>query len=365
MNWALFIPCLITLFVSWVLSYVVREASKRWGALDRPSEHKQHRDPTPTMGGLAVFFSFLLGLLWRGWPSAPLQTVLLASFLIVLVGVIDDTRGVNAVIKLGVLGLATVVLIQGGILFRFGHGAPVDWTITFLWIGFVSSAFNGIDNSDGSAAGVASIAAGFAFLVAWSTWQRDLALIGVHLAAACLGFLAFNFPRPRATLFLGDTGSFFLGFCLSAMILLGQQGTSGLASPTVVLALIGFPVLDFCFILIVRGLNGHYRKWSDPITMCARDHVFHRLVARGLTPREAVLLIYAIGVLFGAAAVAMSASAEGTRLQEFSLIWAVVLGFAFWLARTQLTSDVYEHVHKLSPVPSAPTPIIEASPLAV
>ena len=345
MTWQLSIALLCDFFSSIGLSWLIRSLAHKAGALDRPSEHKQHREPIPTMGGVAVFLSFVLGIALRGWPPSPtLMAVLLGSLPIVVVGFLDDVRGVNAVIKLGVLGLATGVLIHGGIQLHLGFGAPIDYLATFLWMGFISSAFNGIDNADGSAAGVAAICSFFTFAIAWASWQQDLALVAAGLMLSCLGFLLFNFPRPQATLFLGDTGSFFLGFSLGAMLIMGEWGTTIASSAATALALIAYPILDFLFILVVRGLDGRYQTLTDPITMCARDHSYHRLVAWGLRPREAILAIYAVSVLFGSVAVGMASARPLVVVGIFSGLAVLSLVLSWLLTRVTLSRDVYSHL---------------------
>jgi UDP-GlcNAc:undecaprenyl-phosphate GlcNAc-1-phosphate transferase len=337
-------PLLCGLFLSFGLSFLVREMAKKIGALDRPSDHKQHRDPTPTMGGVAVFLAFAISLMLNGWPSKDLTTILLASLPIVFVGILDDVRGVNAVVKLGILALSTFLLVHGGIVLRLQCGPMVDGLATFLWIGFISSAFNGIDNADGSAAGVAAICSLCTFVIAWITWQHSLAILAAHLTMACLGFLVFNFPAPTATLFLGDTGSFFLGFVLAAMLILGHWGQASASSASLAIALIAFPIFDFSLILVLRGFAGKYRKLSDPITMCARDHTHHRLVAWGLRPREAVLMIYAIAALYGSVAVAMVDLRVDQVLEISGGLTLVSVALLFAFSRIGLPNDVYSHL---------------------
>lgn len=137
------------------------------------------------------------------------------------------------------------------------------------------------------------------FAISWVTWQHDLAVVSLVLAAACIGFLVFNYPHPRASIFLGDSGSLFLGFGLSVLAILGQWSEIGWKSAVIGFALVLVPLADFCFILISRGLDGRYRRWDDPIKMCARDHTFHRLRAIGLGPQAALWLMYAIASLYG------------------------------------------------------------------
>lgn len=325
------------LVTSLALTGLVRWLAGRLGLLDRPGAHKQHAEATPTLGGLGVFGGFLAAVLGAGLLHAGVRAFLLGGLFIVVVGLLDDVRGVSANIKLGALAAATALLMGGGVyLHAFALPAPLAFLLTFLWMGLVSSAFNGVDNADGAASGLAALSSFFAFCIAWSTFQPDLALVALALGAACAGFLWWNFPRPRARIFLGDSGSFFLGFSLAAMVVLGQWAGSSLKAILMGVTLLAVPLFDFGMILISRGLHGKYRTWTDPITMCARDHTHHRLVALGLSGREALLAMYAAAVLTGSCAVAMAWLGLSQALLVFSALVLLGLGVALWLDRAPL-----------------------------
>lgn len=322
------------------LTWLVRTAAHRMNLMDRPGEHKQHGSPVPTMGGLGVFGGFLLALLAGNLLSPAVQALLVAGGFIVLIGLLDDLRGVNANLKLAALALATAVLMAGGVQLRvLGLSLLPAFVLTFLWFGLVSSAFNGVDNADGAASGLAALSSFFAFCIAWATWQGDLARVALALGGACAGFLWLNFPRPRATIFLGDSGSFFIGFCLAAMIVLGEWSGSGLKAILVGLTLLAVPLFDFTLILVLRGLHGKYRRLTDPITMCARDHTFHRLVALGLKNREALLVMYLAAILTGSCAVAMVGMGRDQALALFAGLAVLLVGAAAWLNRAPLPEE--------------------------
>ncbi len=338
--WPMFRVLLAGFAASLILTGLVREISRRLDLMDRPGAHKQHLEATPTLGGLGVFGGFTVSLLAAGLLSSGVQAFLLGGFFIVLVGLLDDMRGVSANVKLGALAAATALLMEGGVYLRaFALPLPLAFVLTFLWMGLVSSAFNGVDNADGAASGLAGISALFAFSIAWATYQKDLALVALALGAACAGFLWWNYPRPRARIFLGDSGSFFIGFSLAAMIVLGEWAGSGLKAILMGVTLLAVPLFDFGMILVSRGLHGKYRTWTDPITMCARDHTHHRLVAMGLSGREALLVMYLLAVLTGSCAVAMA----NLGLQQASMVFGgllfLALVFALWLDRAPLQED--------------------------
>jgi len=293
-------PFVLTICASVGLTYVVRNLTRSMGLLDRPGQHKQHAAPTPTLGGLPVFIAFSLGAWLSGPLSSNLVTLLAASLLLVSVGVVDDIWGVRAKLKLTALFFSVFLLWREGIhLDAFGLVGFASLSLTFLWIGLVSSAFNGVDNADGAAAGLAVISAAATFWISWQTWQHDLAVVSLILAGACIGFLVFNFPMPVATIFLGDSGSLFLGFGLASITVLGEWSVVGWKAACVAVLLVFVPLFDFLFILISRGLDGRYRTWEDPIKMCGRDHLSHRLRYLGFSPRQVLVVLYGLSVAAG------------------------------------------------------------------
>lgn len=325
-----------------LLTFIVRHFSRRTGVVDVPGAHKQHASPTATLGGLAVYGAFLAGILARGAPSPKLHTILLAGTFLVMVGTLDDLRGVSAKVKLACLALAALVLENGGITF-WSTSTPgfLSYLCTFLWVGLIASAFNGVDNADGAASGLAAVAGVSTFAIAWVTWQRDLALVSLTLSAACLGFLCYNYPLPRASIFLGDSGSLFLGFILAAMLLLGRWGETSLHSVMAASLVIAVPLFDFAFILIVRGLQGKYRRWSDPITMCARDHTYHRLIVGGLRPRQALALMHGTGIATGFLAYFVLKIPLPAATAVFAFVCLLFSAIGAGLARIHLP-EVYE-----------------------
>ncbi|MHB2020246.1 MAG: glycosyltransferase family 4 protein [Candidatus Xenobia bacterium] len=300
-------PIVAVLLVAWlfadVLTGLVRRVATRLGALDRPGGHKQHTTPTPTLGGVAVAVGFIAALYVAMRPDPVLHTMLWTAACLVLVGVVDDLMGVSALVKLGVLGALSACLVHAGITLEPSWPVWAGGLLTFLWIGFVSSAFNGVDNSDGAAGGLAVVVSGTVFAIAWASWQMDLAIVAAGTLGACLGFLRHNFNPAK--IFLGDSGSFFLGYIISSLLVLGKWSNDPVKAALVAIAILGVPLFDFMLILVFRGLDGKYKTLIDPIVMCARDHTAHRLMALGLSVREAVLVLYLAGVLCSAVALQM------------------------------------------------------------
>lgn len=341
------LPFVATLLVSALGTWLVREMARRFGLLDRPGAHKQHEVPTPAMGGVAVYVAFAVGIALSGPVNEHLRLILLSSGLLVGVGVLDDLRGISANLKLAALAVASYLLFQGGIcLDTFGLPGPLALLLTFLWLGLVSSAFNGVDNCDGAASGLAAISSLACFVISWLTWQRELAVVSLVLAGACLGFLLFNFPRPKASIFLGDSGSLFIGFGLSTLTVLGDWSESTAKSILIALLLVLVPLFDFLFILIVRGQEGRYRKWDDPIRMCARDHLSHRLCRLGLGPVGILAVLYSGAILSGGLAVQFACSPDPVGWGQALRIGVVLFSIGFVFRQVQMPPDAYpEEVH--------------------
>jgi len=331
----------LSLLCSLCLTWLIRELALRFKLVDEPGAHKQHQVVTPALGGVAVYLAIVVSL-WQTCPSSPkLLTLLSAATLVALTGALDDIRRVPATQKLAMLGLASTLLCFGGWPTGLGLTLGLNWLASFLWVGLVSSAFNGVDNADGAAGGLAAISALVCALIALSSGQLLVAAISVALLGALLGFLCFNFPAPRASIFLGDSGSLLIGLLLSCLALEAAPvgGFTGLLFAALILAL---PLFDFMLILILRGLKGQYRHWREPITMCARDHTFHRLSAFGYSGQASVLRMYA-----GAFAVALVAvlgwwalGVPGIHLVGV-LSMAVALRLAVYLNSAPLPVDVY------------------------
>lgn len=326
---------------SLLLTVVVRTLALKLKLVDEPGGHKQHSQVTPALGGVSVYLALMLAVYHVCPLTSKLMALLSSATLVALTGALDDVRRVPATQKLAMLGLASTLLCLGGWPTGLGLTLGLNWLASFLWVGLVSSAFNGIDNADGAAGGLAVISAFVCGLLACWAGKWPVALVCVALVGALLGFLVFNFPRPKASIFLGDSGSLLIGLLLSCLALEAAPvgGFSGLVFASLLLAL---PLFDFLLILILRGLKGQYRHWREPITMCARDHVFHRLHCWGWSGQKAVLLMYA-----GALAVALVAvlgwgllGVPGIHLATVVALVAA-LSCAATLNQAPLPEDVY------------------------
>ncbi len=299
---------------------LVRDAALRLGLVDHGlSSRKVHGRPVPRLGGIAIVLAFIAPLValhfvssdvGRMFWATPVRAgaLLAGGLIIAALGVYDDLRGSGARTKFAVqFGVAAFMYWAGFRIEQLSQpfGPPIQLghlalPVTMLWIAGVINAMNLIDGLDGLAGGVALIAVATPFTLAAVQHQPLMLLFTAALGGAVLGFLRYNF-NP-ATIFMGDTGSMFLGFILAATsIATSQKSTAAVAIVVPILAL-GIPISDTLLAMGRRAFRG------APLFSADRGHIHHRLMDRGFSQRQAVLVIYVGAALFGAAALAVSFS---------------------------------------------------------
>jgi UDP-GlcNAc:undecaprenyl-phosphate GlcNAc-1-phosphate transferase len=293
------------------LTPLVRALARRRGLVDRPDgARKSHAAPVPRLGGVAVYVSFMaaLGLclvLTRDAPdhAAVLRDLLalaLASTVILLLGVADDLRGIAPWTKIGVQAAAALYLYGSGYriaLLSNPFGEPVvlgalSLPLTLLWLAGLSNALNLIDGLDGLAAGVGLFATSAVFIAALLNGRWEVGLLAAALAGALFAFLRYNFSP--ATIFLGDSGSLFIGFVLAALAVRGSMKSSTAIALFVPLLALGLPILDTSIAMVRRLIGG--RRLFEPDA----EHIHHRMLRLGLAPRRVVVILYAVAAFFGA-----------------------------------------------------------------
>lgn len=301
------LPLIGAFVLSLFLTPWVAQLARRIGAIDQPNQRKVHKEPTPRLGGLAVFVAFILTVLLTQPLSRELLGLLVGAGIIAGIGILDDTRGLSARVKLlGQVLAATAVIpfglqvhfvtdpLHGGMLFLGWWGIP----LTIFWLVAVTNALNLIDGLDGLASGTAIIAAVTMAVVAWTDGQTASMAVAAILAASTLGFLRYNFHPARV--FLGDTGSMLLGFVLAGTAIMGMAKSATAISVLVPIVVLGIPLFDTAF-AILRRARSH-----RPIFYPDKGHLHHRLLGIGLSHRSAVLAVYGINLVLGASAVLMT-----------------------------------------------------------
>jgi UDP-GlcNAc:undecaprenyl-phosphate GlcNAc-1-phosphate transferase len=281
---------LVALTFSMVATPLMRRVALRAGVVSVPRTRDLHIAPVPLLGGAAIYAAFVVALLLFGdrFYIRELIGILLGATLISLFGFADDRWGLGALAKLGGQLLAGAVLVLGGTQVQLVPQPWLNWALTIVWVVGITNALNFLDNMDGLSGGVATIAAAFFLLLAAMNTPRQV-LVGAMAAAligACVGFLRYNL-NP-ATIFMGDTGSLFIGFVLAALaIKLRFLGNTPLVTWMVPVCVLALPIFDTALVVV-----GRLRRGVNPFTTAGKDHLSHRLHALGLTRREAVLTCY-------------------------------------------------------------------------
>ncbi|MCB8929358.1 MAG: undecaprenyl/decaprenyl-phosphate alpha-N-acetylglucosaminyl 1-phosphate transferase [Ardenticatenaceae bacterium] len=301
----------------------VRRLAIRTGFVDAPASRKMHSTPMPLMGGVAIFGGAVLAVItfFPDFPNTVAGT-LLSLAVVTLVGLLDDRFGLPAWVKLGGQFVGFLILAFFDIRVKLPLPEVVNYAITFVWLAGISNAINFLDNMDGLSAGVSGVAAAFITLLGLQNDQFLVSGLAAAVLGACLGFLRFNF-KP-AQIFMGDAGALFLGFLLA---LLGLQlrfpANSNFVTWMVPIFILGLPIFDTTLVVVSR-----IRRGVSPNTP-GKDHLSHRLVQRGFSQREAVLMLY---LLTGAGGMIAVFITQATVLEGY-LIFATLLllgGVAIW-----------------------------------
>lgn len=323
---------------------VIKKIAEHVGALDIPNERKVHNKPMPRLGGLGIYLGFLLGYMVFGEPSAIMNSVLMGSFIIIITGVMDDIKPLKASIKfIGQLVAALIIVFYGnlviheltafGLTLSFGILA---YPVTLFFILGCINCINLIDGLDGLAAGISSIY--FLTIGIIAVIQQKLGLdcvLTFVMLGSTLGFLVHNF-NP-ASIFMGDSGSMFLGFIISVIALLGFKNVT-MTSLIIPLLILAIPILDTIFAIIRRLIKG------ESISKPDKFHIHHQLLKRNFSQRSTVLIIYLINLLFAFASIVYFLKDRTLGYIIYFILLAIVLAFVF------TTNVVYEHKGRLKKI---------------
>jgi UDP-GlcNAc:undecaprenyl-phosphate GlcNAc-1-phosphate transferase len=324
-----FVPPAVAFLFAICLTPVVKHIALRTGAVDRPNRRKIHLGVMPRLGGLAIIVSFWAAVFLTQRMNPGLWGFFAGSMLILAVGLWDDTVGVKPRIKLVFQVLAACCVMAGGIRVDFvtniffGDVLALGWLsypMTLIWIVGMTNAVNLVDGLDGLAAGVSAVAALTIGIIAWMEGMQATGMLSLILAMSALGFLKYNFHPAR--IFMGDTGSLFLGYALSVLAVIGLTKTATVISLFLPVVVLGIPILDTAHAIVRRYLS------HKPIFSADRDHLHHRLMAAGLSHRNAVLAIYGVSALLGASAVWISVLSTARGMIVLVLVTAAVFFLA-------------------------------------
>ena len=278
---------------------LARWLAPRAGFIDHPAARRVHKRPVPRLGGAAIYIAVIIAalILGRRFRFAQFGTILVGATGMSFLGLVDDRWGVRPLIKLGGQILAALLLWASGVHVSTFAQPLLNLAVTVLWVVYITNAINFLDNMDGLAGGVTAIAAAFFALMCSFSDQYLVGALSVAVLAGCLGFLFYNL-NP-ASIFMGDSGSQFLGFILAALgIKLRFPQNVDFVTWMVPVLVLGLPVFDTALVTLSR-----LRRSLNPATTPGKDHTSHRLVAAGLTQREAVLTLYVACFILGLLAV--------------------------------------------------------------
>lgn len=301
----------LALGLSFLFTLYIRNTAMARGWVSPPAlERHLHHAPLPRLGGVAIFAAFVLSLsvallisflrpnMQFGSSWRTLATILVPGLFIFLLGLYDDIRSIGPYPKFTIQAIAATMLWLGGLRILdlpvlFG-ARQFPWFIglalTILWVIGITNAFNLIDGLDGLAAGSALFSTLVVFVVALLSHSSLVALMSIALTGAILGFLRFNF-NP-ATIFLGDSGSLFIGFLLSALALEGTQKAPTVIAVAIPVVSFGLPILETSLSVLRRWISGR------PVFTADREHIHHKLLQLGLSHRQVVIVLYAVSALF-------------------------------------------------------------------
>ena len=328
---------ILALAVAFAATPAVKMLAIRIKAVDVPRDSRRmHKTPIPRLGGLAILLGFLVSILIFGRTGPQMAAILVGAILLVALGMVDDVVALKPGIKfLGQIVAALIPTLAGVVITRFTNPFSAGGyfnlgifsiPVTILWIVGITNAVNFIDGLDGLACGVSAIATVTMFVIAVLYSEYQIALMMAALAGACLGFLPYN--MNPAKIFMGDTGSMFLGYILAVTSIQGLFKFYAVISFAVPFILLGLPIFDTAFAIIRRLAHGQSPLQAD------RGHVHHRLIDLGFDQKQSVAILYAFSAVLGLTAVLLATTNEAKLV-----ILALAVLICFFLGMSLMTME--------------------------
>ncbi|GAC1318671.1 MAG: hypothetical protein NVSMB2_13560 [Chloroflexota bacterium] len=331
----LFLGCFgVALVLSALSTPIVARWARAHGMVAVPRQDRWHKKPTALLGGVAIYVASTTVILVVAHTDMRLIGLVAGSTVLFVTGLVDDFRNLRPHTKLIAQILAACILVVTGVQVGTPWLAPVAIPATILWIVGITNAFNLLDNMDGLSAGTSVIAAMFLFAFSVSVGNVTLAILCLAVTGAALGFLIYNFNPAR--IFMGDSGSMYLGYMLAGIALLGSREMASdvffvLLVPA---AIMGLPIMDTTLVTVMRTLEGR------PLSQGGRDHLSHRLVAVGLSERQAVLVLYVLAFCFGSLGLVARSAGVWLSLLLAGVYLAVAVLFGAFLGQVRLYNPV-------------------------
>ena len=348
--WTVLLALGLAAGVSFSSTPLVKALSVKVGAVDVPKDSRRmHNHPIPRMGGLAIFFGFVVAMLLFVPLDRPKQGMLLGAVIIVVLGMLDDKYALPAKPKFLVQIIAALIAVMAGnrieVLSNPNIFSPNPYwelgvlsiPVTVIWILAITNSVNFIDGLDGLACGVSTISAATMLVIALRVEEWNVAVMMAALVGACIGFLPYNFIPAK--IFMGDTGSTFLGFIMATMSVEGMFKQYTIISFVVPFLMLGLPIFDVCFAVVRRVSHGQSPMKPD------RGHVHHRLIDMGFSQKQAVGVLYVISAILGLSAVVLT-EGGAEKAMIFLLAMAAAAGIAW---RVFLTGPAHEKPEEPEP----------------
>jgi len=295
-----------------LITPVMTAIAARTGIVDIPGGRKIHSEATPLLGGVSIIISFISALLSNMILDSRVIVLIAGGTVVAIVGLIDDWKNIRAGYKLFIQVVVVIILIRSGIILdlfpiQTTWGYLLNAALSIIWIVGLTNAMNFIDGMDGLATGVSAIISLFLGLVAFQTNQPFMGWIAIAMLGSCLGFLPFNFSmNKRASIFLGDAGSTFVGFVLSALAIKAAWADNNpivsFATPILIFWVL---IYDMAYISIERIISGKVKNFQDWIDYVGTDHIHHRLLAVFGDRRKVVFFIFFLCATLGISAITL------------------------------------------------------------
>ena len=333
---------LVTFIASLILVPLAKKLATYIGALDMPNARKVHTKPIPRLGGLAIYGAFLFGYILYGEVTTQMLSILIGSFIIFLIGVFDDIKPIGAKYKFLVqIVAAIIVVVYGQIYFNeiaiFGYhltfNKVVSYILSVFFIVAISNAVNLIDGLDGLAGGISSIyflTIGIIAIILNKITGLDI-ILSLIMLGSTLGFLVYNFPP--ADIFMGDSGSLFLGFMISVIALVSFK-VATLTTLVIPIIILSIPIFDTLLAIFRRLLKGESIGTPD------KEHFHHQLLKLKFPTKISIVIIYSINILFSAVSIFY---VIGQNLEAIILYFILMLALIFIILKTDI---LYSHNRK-------------------
>ena len=340
---------LTALVVTFVLTPVVKNLAIRIGAVDKPDARKVHHGLIPRLGGLAIYAGFMVSAVATIGFTYEMVGIMLGATFLIIVGIADDVVSLPPKVKLlGQIIAAAIPVVIFNINIDWIHiprlgiiylPEIISLPLTIFWIiGFINTV-NLIDGLDGLAAGIATIASIAIALLAFQMGQWTAAAAMVAMTGACLAFLQYNFNPAK--IFMGDTGSMFLGYIIAAVSVMGSMKTAAAAVLVVPLVALAVPITDTFLAFIRRKSSG------VPIFSPDKNHLHHRLLAKGLNQKQVVLIMYALTAFFSCVALLVI---HLRTLVGIAIVVIALILFILWARKLGVMKEIvptpYQMEHK-------------------